>query len=269
MADTYDIELVTGYRGKSHVTADDARSYNAGTVGKGVYVLPEGEEMAVEMIDANTLRVHSGTLLCQGCQSRIRSGEYVDVKIKNGSQSMKRNDIVVARYEKQSAEPRTESMVLKVIEGTPASGTATDPSHAEGDILDGDLVAEFPLWRVPLDGITVGTPEPLYESLVSLKALGDSVSQESAAQSGSLGNGGRWEARAGWVTVGIENTTLTVGTVRTIGTMPEGKRPSATAFGMAGYSSYAGILRVSANGVVQAYADKGGDYTGQVSYMAC
>ena len=67
----------------------------------------------------------------------------------------------------------------------------------------------------------------------------------------------------------IENTTLAVGTVRVIGTMPGGKRPSATTFGVIGYSSYAGILRVSADGAVQAYADKVGNYTGQVSYMAC
>ena len=177
MAGSSELELVTGYRGKAHVTADDARSYNAGTIGKGTYVLPEGGEMAAEMVDSNTLRIQSGTLLAQGCQCRVRAGEYVDVKIRNGSQAMKRNDIVVARYEKQAAEPRTESMTLKVIEGTPTDGKAKDPDHVEGDILAGDLVAEFPLWRVPLDGITVGTPVPLYKKLVTLESVGESVSQ--------------------------------------------------------------------------------------------
>lgn len=177
MAGSSELELVTGYRGKAHVTADDARSYNAGTIGKGTYVLPEGDELAAEMVDSNTLRVRSGTLLAQGCQCRVRAGEYVDVKIRNGSQSMKRNDIVVARYEKQAAEPKTESMTLKVIEGTPTDGTATDPGHVEGDILAGDLVAEFPLWRIPLDGIAVGMPVPLYKKLVTLDSLGDSVSR--------------------------------------------------------------------------------------------
>ncbi len=176
MAGSSELELVTGYRGKAHVTADDARSYNAGTIGNGTYVLPEGDELAAEMVDSNTLRVRSGTLLAQGCQCRVRAGEYVDVKIRNGSQSMKRNDIVVARYEKQAAEPKTESMTLKVIEGTPTDGTATDPGHVEGNILAGDLVAEFPLWRIPLDGIAVGVPVPLYKKLVTLDSLRDSVS---------------------------------------------------------------------------------------------
>ena len=175
MAGESTLELVTGYRGKAHVTADDARALNAGIVGSGTYVLPEGNSLAAEMVDSNTLRVQSGTLLIQGCQCRVRAGEYVDVKIRNGSQAMKRNDIVVARWEKQAAEPRTESVELKVIEGTPSSGAAEDPAHTEGD-LSSDLVAEFPLWRIPLDGITVGTPVPLYKKLVSVDALGDSVS---------------------------------------------------------------------------------------------
>lgn len=33
-------------------------------------------------------------------------------------------------------------------------------------------MAEFPLWRVPLDGITVSTPVPLYKKLVTLEASG-------------------------------------------------------------------------------------------------
>ena len=176
MAGESTLELVTGYRGKAHVTADDARALNAGIVGSGTYVLPEGKGLAAEMIDSNTLRVQSGTLLIQGCQCRVRAGESVDVKIRNGSQAMKRNDIVVARWEKQAAEPRTESVELKVIEGTPSSKAAEDPAHTEGD-LSSDLVAEFPLWRIPLDGIAVGTPVPLYKKLVSVDALGDSVSQ--------------------------------------------------------------------------------------------
>ena len=180
MAGESTLELVTGYRGKAHVTAGDARALNAGIVGSGTYVLPEGNGLAAEMVDSNTLRVQSGTLLIQGCQCRVRAGEYVDVKIRNGSQAMKRNDIVVARWEKQAAEPRTESVELKVIEGTPSSKAAEDPAHTEGD-LSSDLVAEFPLWRIPLDGITVGTPVPLYKKLVSIDALGDSVSQAKLA----------------------------------------------------------------------------------------
>ena len=118
------LELVTECRGKTHVTADDARALNAGIVGSGAYVLPEGKGLAAEMVDSNTLRVQSGTLLLQGCQRRVRAGEYVDVKISNGSQATKRNDIVVARHEKQAAEPRAESVELRVIEGIPAGGTA-------------------------------------------------------------------------------------------------------------------------------------------------
>ena len=258
MAGESTLELVTGYRGKAHVTADDARALNAGIVGSGTYVLPEGKGLAAEMIDSNTLRVQSGTLLIQGCQCRVRAGESVDVKIRNGSQAMKRNDIVVARWEKQAAEPRTESVELKVIEGTPSSKAAEDPAHTEGD-LSSDLVAEFPLWRIPLDGIAVGTPVPLYKKLVSVDALGDSVSPIEEQVFGGLTVEGA--ARGGSVTIHVVgNDVLTTTQGVKVGSVKDAYRPKVPAraiFGIQGTSW--GIVSVDADGIVKLIHRYGND----------
>ena len=249
MAGASALELVTGYRGKAHVTADDARSYNAGTVGDGVYALGGG--LAATMVDANTLRVSSGTILAQGCQCRVRSGEYAEVKIRNGSQSMKRNDIVVARFERQSAEPRTESVTLKVIEGTPSGDAASDPAHVSGDILAGDLVAEWPLWRVPLDGISVGDPVPLFARLETLDSL-----QDARPATDVLYNSGGWtiSERAGIVFVSAWNIKTDSGswaTTKCPFVIPAGKRPVehvAAAAVTQNNGSVAGVLVVEQNG---------------------
>ena len=71
-----------------------------------------------------------------------------------------------------------ESVALKVIKGTPTTGTPADPACTRGDILEGAaLVNEQPLWRIPLNGITVGTPIQMFDVLTPAKEAWDSVAQ--------------------------------------------------------------------------------------------
>lgn len=97
-------------------------------------------------------------------------------------------------------------------------------------------------------------------------AASDSVSQITARTSGSLGNGGTYEARNGVVVVRVVNVTQTGNKDRTIGTLPAGLRPSDTVFGVTNYSQYAGLLKVSTSGTVSVWAPYSGDYTGQVVF---
>ncbi len=171
------IQIVTGYTGTAHIKSAHDRTRNAGVVGTGSYVLKVGNQLAARMQSANTLRIVDGDLMMQGVHATIEAGTHEDLTVENGTQGMKRNDIVVARYERLSGEPKTESVKLKVIKGAPSASEPEDPKHAEGDILKGDLVAEMPLYRVPIDGIAPGTPVPLFETVPTIDELRDSVSQ--------------------------------------------------------------------------------------------
>lgn len=171
------MQIVTGYTGTAHIKSAHDRSRNAGVVGRGSYVLSTGNMLAAKMQTANTLRIVDGDLMLQGTHATIEAGTHEDLAIDNGTQGMKRNDLVVARYERLSGEPKTESVTLRVIKGSPSSGAAADPDHVEGDVLKGDLVAEMPLYRVPIDGITPGKPVPLFDIAPTIDALRDSLSQ--------------------------------------------------------------------------------------------
>lgn len=171
------MQIVTGYTGTAHIKSAHDRSRNAGVVGKGSYVLSTGNMLAAKMQTANTLRIVDGDLMLQGTHATIEAGTHEDLAIDNGTQGMKRNDLVVARYERLSGEPKTESVTLRVIKGSPSSGAAADPAHVEGDVLKGDLVAEMPLYRVPIDGITPGKPVPLFDVAPTIDELRDSLSQ--------------------------------------------------------------------------------------------
>ena len=165
-----EIAIVTGYTGTAHVKSMHDRSRIAGVVGTGAYVLPTGNKLKAEMQNANTVRVLDGDLVLQGCHATIEAGTYQDLKIDNGTQGMKRHDLVVARYERRAQDPKTESVTLKIVKGTPAAAPK-DPAIVDGSVLAGALVSEVALWRIPLDGLNVGDPVPLIDVVTPMSEL--------------------------------------------------------------------------------------------------
>lgn len=197
------LQIVTGYTGTAHIKSAHDRARNAGTVGTGSYVMRTGNMLAAKMQSANTLRIVDGDLMMQGVHATVEAGTHEDLTIDNGTQGKKRNDLVVARYERLAGEPKTESVTLRVIKGEPSDGAAADPAHTEGDILGGDLVAEMPLYRVPIDGITPGEPVALFETVPTIAELRDSVSPR-ALSSKKLQSGGSLDipSLGEWLVIG-------------------------------------------------------------------
>lgn len=169
------MHLVTGYGGKGHITAEDHGAFNAAIFGTGQYVLPMGSMFAATVITNNQIRVAGGELLIQGRHGRLDESGYVDLTIDNGSQDMKRNDLIVARYTKDS-DTGVEECNLVVIKGTAVASDPEDPEYTTGDILyDHVLVADMPLYRVPINGLNMQELVPLF-SLASLALSDGSVS---------------------------------------------------------------------------------------------
>ena len=109
------MEIITGYTGKPHVTSEQDRDVNIGVVGEGSYVLQTGMQLAAEVSSNNEIKYRDGVLMHQGCTASIKKNTYDSLTIINGSQGMKRIDLIVARYEKNQ-DNRTEGLDLKVIQ---------------------------------------------------------------------------------------------------------------------------------------------------------
>ena len=152
-------ELITGQGSTDHINSEDIGAYQARTFGTGCYVL-HGCECTI--VDSNTVRVAEGELLIEGRHVRVKGSE--DLTIRSGAAGYKRNDLIVVSYTKD--QDNIEYAPLAVVPGTATEGTASDPSHVQGSILDGDVAAEHPLYRVPIDGLSVGEPVLLMERVV-------------------------------------------------------------------------------------------------------
>lgn len=161
------LHLVTGYAGKPHVTASDHASLHAALFGENEYVLSRGSKMGYTIISNNQIRIADGDILMQGRHIRLNEGSHVDLNVENGQQGMVRNDLVVARYSKNSVTG-IEDCNLVVIKGTASAGTATDPEYTTGNIDDNVLLVEMPLYRIRIVNLNIEGLDLLCEVLPSV-----------------------------------------------------------------------------------------------------
>ena len=250
------IELVDGKAGTAHISSEDKAIIHQAKFSKSDVVFDWGDVFKCTMGSANRATIGTGCASIQGLDWHITAAE--SVTISNGSQGMKRNDIICAHYHRDSSTG-VEKVELVVLKGSPNATTAADPTIPSGKILSGAVDAYMPLWRIPLDGITVGTPVRLF---TPKGALWDSLTQtEVLTLINSTYGTVKGYRRGSLVTLRIDWKSSASGAWNTgdFGTLPESWRPP-----MDLNFSYGGrdganqkIINVNANGTMT-YANQGG-----------
>lgn len=168
------MDIITGYTGTPHITAENDRDINIGIFGSKSYVLQTGTMLTAEISNNNEIKVRDGVIMHQGCAASIKKNTYDSVTINNGSQGMKRIDLLVARYEKQP-ETNVESLTLKVLQGTPVETSPQVPEHTEGDIQVGDTVADMPLYEVEIDGLNITEIRKVFQTMGDLESVNGKI----------------------------------------------------------------------------------------------
>ena len=148
------MKIISGKTGSPHVTSQQFRQIFEGIIGDESCILPCGEFLTPELQTNNSLKIRSGLMYHHGNLSTVELGTYDEVTIQNGTQGMKRIDLVVNRYTREEGSG-TEKNEWIVIQGTPHASSPTVPDYTEGNLQDGDLVDDCPYLEVHLDGINV------------------------------------------------------------------------------------------------------------------
>ena len=249
------IELVDGKAGVAHISSEDKAIIHQAKFSKSDVVFDWGDAFKCSMSSPNRATIGTGCASIQGLDWHITAAE--SVTISNGSQGVKRNDIICAHYHRDS-KTGNELVELTVLKGTPNATTAADPTIPSGKILSGAVDAYMPLWRIPLDGITVGTPVRLF---TPKGALWDSVTQPwkppYTNNSLTLCRVGRTVTVNGNVKFtgsGVQNYTMAVETI------PEAFRPLADQ-SIISFPSCVFSLLVMRNGKVQMLGDPKAAYS--------
>lgn len=170
------MDIITGYTGSLHVTAEQDRDVNIGIFGAESYVLRTGSRLKAEVSSNNEIKVRDGVIMHQGCAASIKKNTYDSLTIANGSQGMKRVDLIVARYSRDQ-NTKEESLVLKVIQGTPKESGPAVPGYTTGDIQAGDLIADMPLYQVTLNGLNITEVKQLFATQDSIAELSSNLTK--------------------------------------------------------------------------------------------
>ena len=158
------MNLITGKAGAPHITSSDQGAMLQGG---------DGKFPAVTMQSANKALIPVLNLVIEGRYARVTAAETVTIE--SGVTGRNRNDLICVKYTRDSNN--IETIALAVLKGTATSGTAADPTVPSGSILNNSGTVWIPIARIPISGITAGTPVMLVKQLPPMSQLWDSVTQ--------------------------------------------------------------------------------------------
>ena len=170
------MKIVSGRTGSPHVTSQQFRQMLEGIIGQGSYIITSGENLKPELSSNNLMKIRSGMMAHHGCISCVDIGTYDEVTLTNGSQGMKRIDLIVNRYTR-NAETEVENCSWKVIQGTPVASNPAVPAYTSGNLQDGDLVDDCPAFEVHYDGINVTEVKSLLSVTDGLSELSSNLTK--------------------------------------------------------------------------------------------
>lgn len=182
-----------------HVTSAQMRAVYASIIGTGSYIADFGEFLEPELAVNNTLKIKSGALIHHGDIVIVPPGTYDAVTYLNGTQAMKRIDLVVYRYTKLT--DGTESGEWVVIQGTPTESEPEVPAHINMNMQNGDLADDCPIFELHFDGINVTEVRKLLGVEKSMSNKQDKVEEEIVAEARNITTTSNWyvvEAKKGY-----------------------------------------------------------------------
>lgn len=174
----------TAAEAAGHIYAeDDAAIFQSMFGGDGV--LNIGNCLKSTVISNNKVRISDGVLSVGGHIGRLSHADYQDMTIENGATGYNRNDIIYARF---LTSGNVDSFILAVKKGTATTGTATDPALVQGNLYEGAVERDYPLYRVKLSGLSISSVDQLFTVIPTIPDLKAQMEKDKAEINQSLAN---------------------------------------------------------------------------------
>ena len=265
------MKIVSGKTGTPHVTSEQFRQIIEGTVGQGSYILTSGENLEPELASNNMLKIRGGMMSHHGNISCVDLNTYDEVTLTNGSQGVKRIDLIVNRYTRND-ETGLEKNEWVVIIGTPDASNPKVPQHTIGNLQNGDLIDDCPVFEVHYDGINVTEVKKLLPVMSNLELLNGKLKDTEWISVLSAANVTvKYRVKNGLVTVigqnsGNNSYKIPDGDYKSVTTIPEEYRPKFEipfTFHLYGGSGTSLSALIGTDGIIKLY-QKGanGNYWG-------
>ena len=172
----------TAAEAAGHIYAeDDAAIFQSMFGGDGV--LNIGNCLKSTVISNNKVRISDGVLSVGGRIGRLSHADYQDMTIENGATGYNRNDIIYARF---LTSGNVDSFILAVKKGTATTGTASDPALVQGNLYEGAVERDYPLYRVKLSGLSIASVDQLFTVIPTIPDLKAQMAKDKAEINQSL-----------------------------------------------------------------------------------
>lgn len=150
-----------------HIYAQDEAAIYQSIIGVDG-VLDIGSKFKCTVISNNLIRISDGILNTGGHLGRIDYGDYEDVVIENGADGYYRNDIIYAKFVNNGD---TDLYSIQVKKGTAVTENVLDPDLVQGDMYQGAVEREVPLYRVKMIGLSIDAVECMFETIPTMPTL--------------------------------------------------------------------------------------------------
>lgn len=168
-----EVNLVTGKKGRPHISGPDLRAFNSGITGMDG-ALQTGRMFSATAAAGNTITIADGDMIMQGIHWRIDEDTVKEIALSNGESGMRRCDLILAHYH-INVDTGIESVELEVLEGNPTAGTPSPRTFTEGNLREGDSDARMELFRVEMNGFNVSEITPMFDHIPTLKQVSEGI----------------------------------------------------------------------------------------------
>lgn len=171
------IHAITAVGEPGHITAADDGLCHAGFIGKGVSIMAGiGNDCAISMSSANTVRIASGLMCVQG--RWVRFIDNTEATVENGTAGQYRKDAIFLRRTIDDTGIEVYELMVErgVSAGTSAAAVAPTPEFASNTMFDMSDNVDVVIGTVTLSGINASAA--FLSSVVMLKPYKDRITDE-------------------------------------------------------------------------------------------
>ena len=171
------IHAITAVGEPGHITAADDGLCHAGFIGQGVSIMAGiGNDCAISMSSANTVRIASGLMCVQG--RWVRFIDNTEATVENGTAGQYRKDAIFLRRTIDDSGIEVYELMVErgVSAGTSAAAVAPTPEFASNTMFDMSDNVDVVIGTVTLSGINASAA--FLPSVVMLKPYKDRITDE-------------------------------------------------------------------------------------------
>lgn len=171
------IHAITAVGEPGHITAADDGLCHAGFIGQGVSIMAGiGNDCAISMSSANTVRIASGLMCVQG--RWVRFIDNTEATVENGTAGQYRKDAIFLRRTIDDSGIEVYELMVErgVSAGTSAAAVAPTPEFASNTMFDMSNNVDVVIGTVTLSGINASAA--FLSSVVKLKPYKDRITDE-------------------------------------------------------------------------------------------